>query len=302
MKTIFKSLLFSIFIFLLSCGVKGSPKIPPSNTPEPVKNIKIKQQGNTFVVYWKYIPVYEDNRKMHEDFSFEVEENDKTIKPNIKNYRDLYWFRRDIDSFDTEYCYRIKVITKRSNSSISRYYCFLPSIDFPINNVSFSLEIKNEGILLTFDKNYEHLFIYKGEDENTIPPLVYKSLKRKTELLDTNTKLNKRYCYYFTVFKDNIESNPSKIKCILYKDIFPPKPVKNPEIIKHKEKLFIIWTESPSKDVIGYIIEKNGKLLNKEPIYGYFFILDSYKKGDTIAIYAVDKAGNKSPPVYLKVE
>lgn len=305
MKKIFKIYSLLILAVFFSCGVKGSPKIPPSTIPEPVKDIKIKQQGDTIVVFWKYNPVYEDGRKIKEPFLFKIEENDKEIKPVIKNIKNLYWFIKKIPSFEEEFCYRIKVITKKGYMSTSKYFCYLPVKDFPIINADIFLKLKNEGILIIWDKKYiNNVLLYKGEKKDLIPPIPYKKINKSNMFLDKEVQINKRYCYFITVEDREkvVESNPSEIKCIIYKDIFPPEPVKNPSFVIYKGKLFIFWDESPSKDVIGYIIEKNDIPLNEKPVYTYFFVIDKFQKGDIIKIYAVDKAGNKSSPVYLKVE
>ena len=119
--------------------------------------------------------------------------------------------------------------------------------------------------------------------------------------MDTNVKLNKSYCYYITnVLFPKIESEKSDTVCIIYKDIIPPKPPENGDIVLEDGKAIILWDESPSKDVIGYKIYKNGKELVNTLIKAYFFIDRTYKKGDRYIIIAVDKAGNKSKPLFIK--
>jgi hypothetical protein len=302
MKILFSVFFTWVFAFFVSCGVKGSPQIPPSKVPEPVKDVKIKQQGKKLVIYWIYKPIYEDGKPIKEKIFFKIEENDNFINSQINKSKNLYWFKRNITSFKKEFCYRIWVFTEKGYTAVSKYFCYLPSKQIPVIKTSLLISIKNEGILLKWNENYELLNIYRGKTEKNIPPIPYVSIKGKDTFIDKNVKLNNRYCYFITTEKDSIESDPSSTKCVVYRDIFPPDPVKNLEGIFYKGKLILIWTESPSEDVIGYVVEKNGKLLNNEPINTYFFIVDRYKKGDIISVYAVDKAGNKSSPAYLKVE
>jgi len=54
------------------------------------------------------------------------------------------------------------------------------------------------------------------------------------------------------------------------------------------------------KDVIGYLIYKNGKPITEIPIKTYYFIDNQYKNGDTYEIIAIDKAGNRSKPLKIK--
>ncbi len=300
MKVIFSlCLLFLPLIF--SCGVKGPPKTPPSKNPEPVKDIYIKQQGNRIVVYWFYNPVYDDGKPIKEKFFFLVEENGVQIKNiKVKSIDNLYWFEKIINNFNNELCYRIIVKTLKGNYSISRYKCIIPhTID--IEKPNYKLRIVNNGILIVV-KNFKKKYtvnVYKGNEKDLIPPVEYASVKKK-QFLDKKVKINSLYCYYLTYKYKADESNPSKTTCILYKDIFPPAPPENPEYIFYKKSLFLIWKESPSADVVYYEIKKGNKVIGLSE--SYFYQVEKWKKGDVFSIYAVDKAGNRSSPVYLKVE
>ncbi len=302
MKKIFSFfLLFSSFLFL-RCGVKGSPEIPPSNIPEQVKKIYIKQQGKRLIVYWYYTPVYEDGRRIKERFFFRVETLEGKIKPEIKHIENLYWFEKSLNSFDKEICFRINIITERNFISSSKFFCFIPEKNYPILSKKIEVKETEEGLLLTFNQFYETVLVYRGNNPELIPPISYKVLRKVDSFLDKDVAINKYYCYYITLKEDTVESNPSNKVCVFYEDRFPPKPIRNPEIINFGGSLFIIWDDSPSSDVVGYILKKNGILLTPEPVYTYFFTLKDWKKGDIIEIYAVDKAGNKSSPAYLKIE
>ena len=302
MKRVFKGIALSIILMFSSCGVKGNPKLPPSKVPEPVNDIKIKQQGSFFVIYWRYIPRYEDGKSIKEDFSFIIEENDNRILPDLKNKANLYWFKRKIKNYSSEYCYKITVKTERNEMAESKYFCLLPVKDFPKISPELKLLPKNEGLLLIFNNKFKAVKIYKGKNKNSIIPIPVEEIQNKNHFLDRDVVPEQKYCYYITWVLKNIESNPSKIKCTIYRDSFKPKPPQNVELIKEDKKYIILWSPSPSIDTEGYIVEKNGKFVQRLSKDAYFYIIDNPIKGDIYTVYAVDKAGNKSKPVYLKIE
>ncbi len=305
MKKVFKVSILFLSGYLFSCGVKGNPKLPPSTVPEPVKDIHLKQQGDSVLVYWIYNPLYEDNKKIKEKFFFKVEENDTLIHPKILSQKNIYWFRKKIKSYDREYCYRIEIITQRGEKAKSGYFCLLPEKNYPPEIKITTTKVEEGEILLIFNKKAQRVNIYKGTEKEKILPVPFAKETNKNFFLDNDVISDKTYCYYITQvsrkFK-NLESKPSPVRCVIYRDIFPPKPPVNPDFIDINGKRIIIWSDSPSKDVVGYLLYKNGKPIFGKPIKTYFYIDKSPKKGDVYTIFAVDKRGNKSRPSYLKTE
>lgn len=296
MKKIYKLLL--ALLIVSGCGVKGGPYPPLTDAPETVKKVSIKQQNGELVVYWNYIPKYADGRKMTENFRFEIYSFEHRIIKKIKKSGNLYWFRLPF-SQEKEYCFRFKVSTRKASSVFSRYFCYIPTFNYPKLKPEFEISIVREGMKLEWKNSKMRTDIYRSPDR-VYYPVPVKVLKDNS-YIDRQVKENVRYCYYITYEDRNgVESSPSDIKCRVYRDIFPPEPPRNPKIIKKNSKIYLIWTESSSKDVIGYIIEINDKPVNKTPVKTYILQIPDYKKGEVIKIYAVDKSGNKSSPAILK--
>ena len=295
MKKIFSILSIA---FIAGCGVKGGPYPPFTDAPETVKKAYIKQQDQQLVVYWNYIPKYADGRSMKENFRFEIYSFDHRIIKKIEKYGNLYWFRYKF-SKENEYCFRFKVITAKNESKFSKYFCYIPTFNYPLKFPTYELHITEEGIKITWEKPYT-VDIYKI-NKPIYYPKPYTVVKNKTEYLDKNVINNRKYCYYLTTEnKSGVESAPSDIKCIKYRDIFPPLPPKQPRIIKQNGVFYLIWSDSPSKDVKGYIIYINDRQITPKPVNTYSYILKDYKEGDIVKIIAVDHAGNKSKPLIVK--
>ncbi|MBK3332063.1 hypothetical protein GWK41_03145 [Persephonella atlantica] len=293
---------FSIVItfIIAGCGVKGGPYPPFSKNPETVRNVKIKQQDRELVVYWNYIPRYEDGRNMNENFKIEIFSIEHRIVKSLHKKGNLYWFRYKFSQIK-EYCFRFKVVTKNKESRFSRYFCYIPSIKYPVIKPEFNLNIKKNGINISWPKSSFTVNIYKTQD-SVYYPIPFRTISKADSYTDTSVISGNKYCYYITYEDENgVEGSPSQIKCLTFRDIFPPEPPQNPRLIRKEGLYYIIWTESSSKDVIGYIIEINGKKLINKPIKTYVFSIKSIKKGSVIKIYAVDKAGNISKPATLKL-
>jgi len=300
LKKIFNITLFILISILISCGLKSSPLPPLSDIPAPVNKLNIKQQGDRFVIYWQYNGVYEDGRIMG-DFKFDIYTLDGKINNKIKKHGRTYWTYYFIKDFDREYCFKIRVFNGKKYSKFSKYVCRYPEKLFPDGVYNLNIELKEEGLILTWFSEENSFKIYRSLSE-IIPPIEYAEIRNNNMFKDKKLVYGRKYCYYITSYNGKVESNPSETVCKIYRDIFPPKPPQNPELIKKGNEHIIIWTESPSRDTTGYIIYKNGKPLFKTPIKTYFFVDKSYKKGDSYYIIAVDKAGNRSKPAYLTVE
>jgi len=297
MRIIF-SLLF-ISILLLSCGRKGRPLPPISNIPMHITNIWAKQQGKKILVIWQYNPTYDDGRPL-KDFSFIIYRDGDRIDALINKAGNTYWFIYPIDTFDKEYCFYIEVKSNNKISKPSKNACILTKKEFPPKPQLESVELLEEGLKLKWQAEGDKAYIYKGNKANIIP-IPKKTIDNNGEYIDKSVSLNKEYCYYITSsYQNSPESSPSNIVCKEFKDIFPPEPPYDFKLIKRKEGYYLIWSESPSKDVIGYIIYKNGKPLFDIPIKTYYFIDKSYRRGDKYYIIAIDRAGNRSEKVYLE--
>ncbi len=296
------ALLFFIFGFInVGCGVKGYPKPPRSFNISGIEEINIKQMGNYLVIYWKYKKTYEDGLPLKEKVSFYLISNGEKSKISPYSKEDLYWIIEPIKNFENKICYKVELKTEKTlKEKTSNYICIKPVKNYPLLTTRFDIKLKEDGIYLSWEKKYPKVNIYRDENSTIIPPIPYKIVQNKSDFLDKEVELKKEYCYFITISQDNVESNASKILCQKFIDNFPPLPPKEGNILKEKGKIVIVWEESPSKDVIGYLIYKNGKPITEIPIKTYYFIDNQYKNGDTYEIVAIDKAGNRSKPLKIK--
>ncbi|NPA58149.1 MAG: hypothetical protein GXN94_02520 [Aquificae bacterium] len=299
MKKVFKYLFVLALAYTIGCGVKGSPYPPYTTAPETVKKAEIKQQDKRLVVYWYYQPRYADGRSMDEPFSFEVFTLDGKLIKEIYREGNLYWFYYQFTE-DKEYCFRFKVKTPKDESKLSRFFCYIPTLDYPEEKPRLSLSIVEEGILISWNRSDYKTNLYKHR-KKIYYPLPFIQLKDTSVYVDKNVKHDQEYCYYITFENENgVEGYPSRIECILFRDIFPPLPPQSPTIVEKNGKYYLIWSDSPSPDVIGYIVVVNGRQITPFPVKDYILPLKGYRKGDPVEIYAVDRAGNRSPPAIVR--
>lgn len=290
-------LLLSITILNISCGVKGSPKPPPTDKPLAITDIKIKQVGNFALVSFSYPKLYTDSRPIKEDIQFKIYRDLKEINVDISNRENIYWFFDKL--LDKKHCYEIMVKTSKKVSQPSDKVCIIAK---DIKNLQLNapiLENTDKGVLIktNIDKT---AILYKTHDTSEFSPIAYKEIKGI--LLDEEVSNNETVCYYYTLKIDNnIESDYSKTSCITYADTFPPaQPERGKLVVNNDGSATLIWQKSRSDDVVGYVIYKNSVPLVDIPFNTYYFTDRSYKDGDIYYIYAVDKAKNKSKPLEIK--
>ena len=299
MRRVFSLSIFFTFVFLLGCGIKGYPEQPFSNKPSPVKDLKAKQQGSRVVFFWRFDKTYEDGRPISEPFEFYgISFDKKEKKLKVKNYKDIYWFEERIKHTKKTYCYRIFIKTKKKKSEISDIKCILIKGNYQ-PPLDLKLIPEEAGIRLRWSMK-TNINIYRAYTKD-VPPVVYRQVKNGTQFLDIDVKTNNSFCYYITVPIDRYtEGEKSKTVCIRYTDIFPPLPPSDGFIYEDKDYAIVFWEDSPSKDVKGYRIYKNGKRILDFVIKTYYFKDKNYKKGDIYYITAVDNAGNESKPLIIR--
>jgi hypothetical protein len=291
-------LLLTLTLIISACGVKGNPKPPPSFTPSPIENVYVKQYGNNPLIYFYYDKKYTDSNPIKEDIYFVIYKNEKRINPQILSKENLYWF---IDTFEKkESCYKVVVKTKRRESLPSKVVCISKKEISSLQLNPPKLELVEDAVEIYLPAvNYPKNIYKVNSKEEFIPTASYTADSEK--FVDQNVELDKEYCYYYTLsLANSVETEKSPTVCTVFKDIFPPNPPKRGKIIVKENQATLIWEESDSKDVVGYLIYKNGNLLNQIPLKTYYFTDKSYKKGDTYKVIAVDKANNKSLPLEIK--
>ena len=285
--------LFFLFLigFLFSCGVKSSPLPPEDKTPKVVDNLNIKQQGNLIVLYWKY--------NKAQDISFKILLNGKEINLPIFQQGNLFWIEYPFKGFSVEYCFQVETI-RGIFSKTSKYKC-ITTKKFNLFSDSPKIFQKEGEIYIKWEDKKGEFFIYKEKSKNRIPPIVYSKIKNNNIFEDRNVISGQKYCYFLTKNENQVESNRVYTECITYVDIYPPKKPKI-SYIKNRNNLIIILGHIDENDFAGFLIEKNGKLLTNIPTKTYYFIDKNWHRSDVYKIYSVDKNGNKSSPVYLRVE
>ncbi len=294
--------LFFVAVFLYTgCGVKGYPKPPRSFDISGILDINIKQMGDYLVIYWKYKKVYEDGFPLKEKVYFYLVSDNEKARISPYNKEDLYWVIEPIKNFEEEACFKVEVKTAKTlKKKTSNFVCLTPVKNYPLLTTKLSIKLQEDGIYLDWEKNFPKVNIYRDINSTIIPPIPYKIVENKSGYLDKDLQLKQKYCYFITISENNVESNASKIVCEKFVDNFPPLPPTEGNVLVENGKLLIIWEESLSKDVIGYLIYKNGKPITEIPIKSYYFIDNQYKKGDKYEIVAIDKAGNRSKPLKIK--
>lgn len=289
-------LLASVF-FLFSCGIKGNPKPPPIDRPSSVEDVKVKQVGGFVLVLFNYPKLYIDSRPLKEEIEFKVFRDYREIKVDIANSGTLYWFFDKLS--EKQQCYEIIVKTKKMSSNPSKKVCIIPksvpSNPFP----DLVLENTDDGVLI---KSYtlNKLNLYKVNSPDSFYPIFLTTFEGT--FLDRQVAENTSYCYYYTFYLgENVESDYSNYFCITYRDTFPPAPATMGKLVLNEDgSATLIWNESSSKDVVGYVVYKSSKPILSIPVKTYYFIDKDYKEGDVYTVYAVDKANNKSKPLEIR--
>ena len=137
---------------------------------------------------------------------------------------------------------------------------------------------------------------------------------QKPEFEDHSFQFDKTYYYEVgtvgSIQNPYAESLPSPVRAVEARDVFNPAPPEDFNAIVEDGSIILFWTSSPSTDVAGYRIYRQGKrtgarvLLQKELIKVLSFRDTTIESGDQYeyTIQAVDTHGNESVPVRTQAE
>ena len=161
---------------------------------------------------------------------------------------------------------------------------------------SYALDLK----ILSVFPNIAIFIWEKGKEFDFQKPLVFSpgihSLK--------NLTLGKTYFIAGAIrFGNNVYgplSSPIEVKM---EDKTPPEPPSGGGYLIKKDTIILVWNKSPSRDVAGYLIERKGEIFRVKENTFQENLTKEYllKKTIVYTIKAVDKAGNTSLPLYIKV-
>jgi len=119
------------------------------------------------------------------------------------------------------------------------------------------------------------------------------------EFVGSEVSLPREYSskrYAITEVKGSVESEPLIVEVPAKIPPKPPKP-EGVSYVKRGEKIYIYWFMQ--KDVKGYIVYRNGKLLTPEPILRNVFIDKEPEELTRYEIVSVNEFGVRSDPAVL---
>lgn len=285
-------LILSLLPFLFSfstCGHRGAPLPPLTHKPAPPKISSLIQVYGRPVLVWGKVTTYEDGRKLpapqrvcYEVFvnfgkrKVKTEKNyfvDKPVKPGEKR------------------CYKVLSVYGKEKSE-SEVKCLVgkepiysvPEVSLTPGDGFVKVEVKNPDYTVEVFRNQKFPFVK--------PYAVFNG----TVFVDRNVKNGEKYVYRFRFAEGQVKGRETKPIIAVPMDNVPPLPPREAFLIRRRNCL-IFWEPSPSKDVVGYIVEVGNKKLRTDGVY--LFIHGSCS--ENVKVYAVDKAGNLSKPKTAEV-
>ncbi len=253
---------FILMSFLLSCA-KTSPRFSQKIKTSP----KVVQFGRKFFVF----------KNKTQSFIF------KGVK-KVENTSEGFWVEPVKDCFS--------IISQNTHFKI----CLKPVP--PISPHLKVLRIDSYGVDLRVLSLFSKVYLLVWEKGK--PPSFY-DLERvslgNVELKDLS--LGKTYFISGVIkFGENLYGPLSQPLAVKVEDKEPPLPPSGGGYLVKNGELILLWDPSPSRDVAGYVVEREGKTFK---VKSCTFKEKLFKSEILYKIKAVDRAGNMSLPLYIHV-
>lgn len=283
-----------ILVFVVSCGRKTDPQVPPSPRPEAVKDAKAVARDNTAFLSWAMPFRNIEGRPLNPAeilgfrvFRVELEHDRKKgrprqvdeivlAKPGNAEVRDgrVFWVDRNL-RYGQTYAYRIRAVSERgglSGPSEEVRVTPLLSLAPPRNVKAVAADGRNalswdtvttraDGSVYTGFVGYN---IYRGTArgrEEAVP--LNKEPVRTATYTDTPVANDTSY-YYLIRSVDSPtlpwkESLDSQEVSATPRDMTPPKRPKGLTVIPGVGRLFLTWNENTDQDLAGYYVYRSTK-------------------------------------------
>ncbi|MEO2068162.1 MAG: hypothetical protein ABGX27_01460 [Desulfurobacteriaceae bacterium] len=293
-RLVFLLLLPFIFSFTM-CGKRKDPLPPLEFYPEKPKILSVEQVEDKFLVRWKPVKKFYDGRRIRDikNLHYEIlvnfgERKYKTKKP--------FFFDKETSKIGERRCYTVYAVYKSKRSDPSEPFCIItkePIKETPVILNSFA----GDGFVkFTFkpSKDFSIEVFRNGKLYRILP-------KGVEEFVDEDVVNGREYSYRFRFSLGYLKGRFTNIFKVIPEDRIPPEPPKNPVIVRKGKSCILLWEPSPSKDVVGYLIQRRGdEMVRKLGKVIYFFLKNCGK--ETYYIRAFDKSGNFSKRIKVKEE
>ena len=228
--------------------------------------------------------------------------------------------------YSTAFRYAVAFINKKKEAAGLSNQVIVAPVPIPSPPPAPSAEVKENFIDLKWAEPSENMDgtkppriagynIYRAEAPQKIPGTRLNSEPvQKPEFEDHSFQFDKTYYYEVgtvgSAQNPYAESLPSPVCAVEARDVFKPAPPENFNAIMEDGSIILLWMRSPSTDIAGYRIYRQGKrtgarvLLQKELITVLSFRDTTIEPGDQYeyTIQAVDTHGNESTPVRAEAE
>ncbi len=195
----------------------------------------------------------------------------------------------------------LEIKARKAKKALIKTKFFVPRYP-PLPPQNLKYEIREEGILLSWRPQERD---EKGRKVVPVGYVVFKNGRRSKPIftpfyLDSKLQSGKEYryrvCSLLRTSPPLIMSEKSSQLKIVYRDTIAPSPPPKLEALVSGKDVFLQWEKSPSPDVEGYIIIRDGR--EASPLVkGTDYWDRKVEKGKhTYRVVAVDRAGNRSEP------
>jgi hypothetical protein len=277
------------------CGKRGDPLPPLVFYPKKVEFLSAEQVEDKLLVKWKPVERFYDGRVIEdkENLYYEI-----FVDFGKRKYRTKKTFFLDEEPFEVgeRRCYTVYAIYKEERSKPSEPFCI--TTKEPIKEVPTVLDYFGGDGFVKFvfspGERYSIEIFRNGKLYEVLP-------EGEKKFIDVQVVNSVEYKYRFRFSQGSLKGGFTKIFRVVPQDKIPPKPPKNPFLVRKGKSCIFLWEPSPSNDVVEYLILNNNYVLGSIR-KGIYFFLKNCEKEATYYIRAVDKAGNLSRKIKVKEE
>ncbi len=296
-----KSLIAILPLILIFCGVRGNPT-PPKRLEIPKPHLKFWQMGKNLVIIPGLAEVTPEGEK--------IIYREIRIWMASKRTKMLLWkgvpsgklsVRIPPNFMEQRVRLVVEIKARKAKKTIVKTKFFVPTPP-PLPPTGLQYKVQEEGIFLSWTPREED---ERGRKVVPVAYIVFKNGRMGKPIftpfyLDSRVKDGVEYRYRVSSLLSTspplIMSEKSEELRVKYRDTIPPSPPSKLEALASGGDVFLQWEESPSPDVKGYIVLRDGKKISPLLEKTNYWDRGVEKGRHRYTVVAVDRAGNRSLP------
>jgi fibronectin type 3 domain-containing protein len=284
-----------LVLLITGCGKVGAPLPPFIRVPEPVTDLKVRQDGNDLILTWTNPATYIDGSEVTDLGQIQIRTNDVILmKVDATAAGQIQTLVMPVGAVPgVSRSFAVTAETTRGKLSQVSNTVSISPVAVPGKVVGLHAVVDQRRITLVWEKPQDHPELADAYRVSRIEP-PETQIVPETHYEDLRYRAGQMYIYQVTAMRGMVPGAGPESVSVVIEDKTPPQIPSGLDIVVSETGAFITWSANAETDLAGYRVLRNGTSVSDRPIATNSFFDPDYRAGVVYAVSAVDEFGNES--------